>query len=969
MSVRNQLRVFMEKYKSLLLCLQFSLLLNGAFVHAAGVSASESDLELSTIGNVSGYTLTKITDESSISKEDFVITKYLGDSSIGNLTPIKYLITFEYPLGDDRFVGNPVARYFKWSVDENSNKSLINTGPYDTAKDITAYSSNNLRLDTTTDWVDGSDVTHSFLNRGTASVVLQGGGLYNAENRSVGDIMGSFIANFAEASESTGDGVYGGAIYSGNYTAMRLIGGNFIGNYVKTSGREAQGGAIYLGEHSSINKINGNFISNYAYSSEYKDRNYGYGGGIYLSNYSKVDRVVGDFIDNWSSNCGGAIYCGYDVNIKFLNGDFIGNHSGSRDGGAIAGGSYGVLMGDFVGNYSDTEGGAIARARIDELYGNFIENYGVSAYGSAGWTNRGGGGAISDVSGTIYGDFIGNYAVNGMGGAVFIFDNELNIYGNLIENHVGKENSEVDIRYMYGGAVYVWGGVSNITGDLLRNYIAINDDFNLYRRLGNTAASGGAIDVASEYGCELTVNGNFIGNNISGIRSDSTSLGFIGGALSNKGSNTNITLNSNFSNNYLAIVASGSASTSSARGGAICNAGNVILNNSSFTSNFIDVQNVNLNANITAKGGAIYVTTSTTAFNVSEGAKVKSYGNYAEINGVKEDANGGFLYMADSALVNFNTEKGSSYIIGEGRVGYDSIASDDTNNIINKNGKGEVVVNSSMEFYKGTLNVNEGNMTVNNKLGASRVMIANGASLSAKVNSNGSVFTNAALNYSNDGILNLIAGETLASGNYDVFVFENPETVYFGNVKNYGGTFDHATGTFIVENALNLTIGERNPVNVQSNGRILAVGPEAEDTFIVMNFNSAAGVTVNSVFATTESDIGFAEIVNSINAKNLLLAESFAFDVENLGIEDTVNLSFFVGEGYDISQFTVYHKDAELGWELANISNLEYDGEYLSFIVDGFSSYGYVAAVPEASTYATIMGAISLCLIFSRKRK
>ena len=395
----------------------------------------------------------------------------------------------------------------------------------------------------------------------------------------------------------------------------------------------------------------------------------------------------------------------------------------------------------------------------------------------------------------------------------------------------------------------------------------------------------------------------------------------------------------------------------------------ILINNSAFINNYSSFSSQIKEITPDVKGGAVYVSGLSTTFNISEDQKIKSYGNYAEIIGVKDDANGGFLYMADSALVNFNTEKGSSYIIGDGRAGYDSIASDDTNNIINKNGKGEVVVNSSMEFYKGTLNVNEGNMTVNNKLGASRVVIANGASLSAKINGNGSTFTNATLNYSNDGTLNLIAGEMLASGNYDVFVFENPETVYFGNVKSYGGTFDHATGTFIVENPLNLTIGETNPVNVQSNGRILAVGPEAEDTSIVMNFNSAAGVTVNSVFATTESDIGFAEIVNSINAKNLLLAESFAFDVENLGIEDTVNLSFFVGEGYDISQFTVYHKDAELGWELANISNLEYDGEYLSFIVDGFSSYGYVAAVPEASTYATIMGAISLCLIFSRRRK
>lgn len=155
-----------------MLYLQFALLFNSAFVKAAGVSTSESDLEFSTIGNASGYTLTKITDETTITDKDFVVTKYLGDASSGNLTPVKYLLTFKNPLGDDPNVGSPAVRYFKWSVDENGNRSLVNTGPYDAAKDITAYSSNNVRLDTTSNWTDGSDINNSFLNRGTESIIL-----------------------------------------------------------------------------------------------------------------------------------------------------------------------------------------------------------------------------------------------------------------------------------------------------------------------------------------------------------------------------------------------------------------------------------------------------------------------------------------------------------------------------------------------------------------------------------------------------------------------------------------------------------------------------------------------------------------------------------------------------------------------------------------------------------------------------
>ena len=858
----------MKKYKSLLLCLQFSLLLNGAFVHAAGVSASESDLENVTFGASSCYVLTKITDESSLTDEDFVITKYVGDVSTGNLTPVKYLLTFNNPLGDDPNVGNPAVRYFKWSVDENGNKSLINTGPYDTAKDITAYSSNNVRLDTTTDWVDGSDVTNSFLNRGTASVVLQGGAIYNAENRIVGNINGDFIGNYTE---SMNEPTYGGAIYNANGSQIGSIRGNFIGNYTASNTSNAYGGAIYNAYNVKISNITGDFIGNFST---------GIGGAI--SNECRgnfyIGNIIGDFIGNYALDDGGAMYFGTHLKTDVI--------------------ITGRIEGNFINNKSERSGGAIynssGRGDIDCIIGVFIGNIANKGGAIYNYNPR----DFSSTINNLTADFIGNYALEA-GGAIYNMGDFGNITGAFVKNYSGD----------YGGAIYS-------SDEVIHDSCFIEN---------HTGISGGAIYTSGTVILDKVI---FEGNYVLNDHTDPH-----GGGI------------------YIYNMW-----------------GNVTASNVVFNNNYAMVFDDN-NLNVEAKGGAIYSYRGTLNIVTNEDQKIKSRGNYTEVNGVKDDANGGFLYMADSALVNFNTEKGSSYIIGDGRAGYDSIASDDTNNIINKNGKGEVVVNSSMEFYKGTLNVNEGNMTVNNKLGASRIMIANGASLSAKVNGNGSTFTNAALNYSNDGTLNLIAGETLASGNYDVFVFENPETVYFGNVRSYGGTFDHATGTFIVENALNLTIGETNPVNVQSNGRILAVGPDAEDTSIVMNFNSAADVTINSVFDTTESDIGFAEIVDSVDTKDLLLAESFAFDVENLGTEDTVSLSFLVGEGYDISQFTVYHKDAELGWELADISNLEYDGEYLSFIVDGFSSYGYVAAVPEPSTYATIIGAISLCLILSRRRK
>ena len=70
-----------------------------------------------------------------------------------------------------------------------------------------------------------------------------------------------------------------------------------------------------------------------------------------------------------------------------------------------------------------------------------------------------------------------------------------------------------------------------------------------------------------------------------------------------------------------------------------------------------------------------------------------------------------------------------------------------------------------------------------------------------------------------------------------------------------------------------------------------------------------------------------------------------------------------------IFYFSIFHKADGGQWGKANdISNVSYDGEYLSFVVSSFSSYGY-AAVPEPSTYAAIFGVIALGFVAYRRRK
>lgn len=545
MSVRNQLRVFMKKYKSLLLCLQFSLLLNGTFVHAAGVSTSENDLENVTFGAKSCYVLTKITDESSLTDEDFVITKYVGDVSTGNLTPVKYLLTFNNPLGDDPNVGNPAVRYFKWSVDENGNKSLVNTGPYDTAKDITAYSSNNVRLDTMTNWTDGSNINNnSFLNRGTASVILEGGAIYNSENSKIGNIgtyiglaKEGFIGNFVEASESTTDNVYGGAIFNAGY--INNIYSGFICNYAAGNGTASGGGIYNIGSISG--RIRSNFIANHANDFGGAICNMGYiygiltssfvgnyadgeGGAIYNGQSNTIKTIEADFIDNYAMNGGAIKNLGY---IGSISGDFIGNHAFGTmhynykydgSGGAIYGGSISEITGNFVNN-SALLGGAIFGQNIETIRGNFIGNHVSSVIDLS---PNGGAIYVRGVVRNIIGNFSDNYADGSTsgyasGGAIYIntgnyFTAIENITGDFIDNYAYVRNLNTWYAETKGGAVYnVLGIIGNITGNFINNYAQVNLETFSDKYSSSGRAMGGAI-----YTWLIdNIVGDFINNHVS----------------------------------------------------------------------------------------------------------------------------------------------------------------------------------------------------------------------------------------------------------------------------------------------------------------------------------------------------------------------------------------------------------------------------------------------------------------------
>ena len=96
---------------------------------------------------------------------------------------------------------------------------------------------------------------------------------------------------------------------------------------------------------------------------------------------------------------------------------------------------------------------------------------------------------------------------------------------------------------------------------------------------------------------------------------------------------------------------------------------------------------------------------------------------------------------------------------------------------------------------------------------------------------------------------------------------------------------------------------------------------------------------------------------------------AYSFDV-SMESTDTVVLSFYVGDSsLSAENFSIFHKTDGSKWSVAeDVSNVQYDGEYLSFIVSHFSEYGFVA-VPEPSIYAMILGALALGFAIYRRRK
>ena len=829
-----------------------------------------------------------------------------------------------------------------------------------------------------------------------ATSSISGGAIYATDSWSDGNIIldisdASFTGNSAEGKISNA-----GAIIYESYnegSGLTVKDTVFAGNSSKAETR-AEGGALRIFTTSSAEKTVFNdvvFTGNTVEVASPEDTLRNGGGAIYANASDLVFNVSKDASFSGNSVAVGgekSDYYGGFLRLASYNGEgsssefnvsggatlTIGDGTAGQDSiastdsnSSITKTGAGTLtvngsMKDFTGTLSVTEGtmdinnglGA-TKTLVDNSSANISgaslsgQNYvSKGEYGSRLALVEARNNAHLTISDSTYSNNSAEYNlsdVNGVyGSVVSSTESSTSIKNTVFEGNTNSTTAQVQ------GIVYLSGGDMEIESSIFKG-----NEGN-----GGVNATGAAV---STYGGELIISGTTFDGNVANSDAMARGGALYGDNYAQSQNGTIITVSDSVFINNKAV------SQNDAWGGAaqisFANAdnGSLTFKDTVFANNTVEATAASGNA----FGGAVGSRRADVTFEVSEGKHIVNTGNLAIVNGAASDANGGFLYMHNDtafqeggsrSTATFNIASNASMTIGNGADGYDSIASSDSNAAISKLGAGTLTVNSSMEYFTGSLSVNEGVMSVNNKLGASGIAIASGATLGLKIGGE-NVLSNASLtseNFSNQGTLVLSARAGVLSGDYNISAGGISD---YGNVKAYGGSV--VGGVFKASEAKPLYIDiPGDPVTVVNNGRVALTDGFTPDVKIEMAFNSASA-TVNSVNTTTDS-------LKQAIGSDFSAIGAYAFDAV-MDSGDTVVLSFLVGDSaLKASDFTVYHKSSGGTWEKAdNIDNIEYDGEYLSFIVSHFSEYGY-AAVPEPAALAVVLGALALCFAVSRRR-
>ncbi|MBO5254838.1 MAG: PEP-CTERM sorting domain-containing protein [Opitutales bacterium] len=469
-------------------------------------------------------------------------------------------------------------------------------------------------------------------------------------------------------------------------------------------------------------------------------------------------------------------------------------------------------------------------------------------------------------------------------------DAKLNINNSVFENNTASSTYNTQ-----GGVVSANGKVSlNVNDSIFKNNIALQNGTASTVNPGFDTAQGGVANIFAVTGDVVFTNVTFEGN-----KAKSTDTTAMGGAA--------------------------------------------YIYNSNVTFNDVNISNNSANGKV-SYSGAIHMTgTSEVTFNVvdKDGLFV---GNYAG----DSDENGGLMKLNKSTVkVNFNIADKKTLTVGNGTAGYDSIAGAD-GSTINKTGAGSVVVNSSMEYFTGTLNVNAGTMDANNGLGAKAVNIASGATLNVGLTSTS--LTSATV--VNDGILGLKRG-TLADGDTLTISSYSGE----GTVNAFGGSF--ANGVFTAGKSAEFTNNVITVGSAENDVQTVSfVGADNNKLVLDFNVSGKETMTVNNITEVSEAENIVGDFITG-----------FSVDATYNG-DLSVVLSAYVGDISNPANLVAWHKaDGSNIWTKLD-GEVEYDAStgFASIFVEGFSSYAF-SQVPEPSTYAMIFGAIALGFVAYRRRK
>lgn len=559
--------------------------------------------------------------------------------------------------------------------------------------------------------------------------------------------------------------------------------------------------------------------------------------------------------------------------------------------------------------------------------GGYTAGYGTQSFGSTDVSI----GENAVVNGVVIG---GSHA--GPTGQAYVGNKEASDFSQVVSNVSISDNAQIRGGYVFGGAYHSWGDGSkssdiygsthvSITGGKIFNetegtgYVfggGYSSDGNNTSQASNTVVWGNT---------NVDVSGGKVGN-VYGGNYVNEAFGY-GSALGEVKGNTNIVITGGSIEN---VFGGGLTERVSGAEGltvktSVLGDTNIVISDTAISGNVYGGGNgqdssVLGNSNITLTG------------NASVGGIISGNGaNGATVNGTK--------------TLNIGTSEssytgGSTLNIGE----FDNINVFASGNPVSLN------TNS----FDGVFSLNSGTVNINNALNANSITVNSGAALGLNIAGNNTL-ANSNLILRNNGTIIMTANANLEAGNYTVSAAGITD---FGNVKAYGGTF--AENTFVVSEAklMNLDV-QGDAITLSNNGRVMLSDSQTQ---ISMAFNSTSA-TVNSVTTTTDS------LIETVGSEFVKIG-AYDFDV-SMQAGDTVVLSFLIGDAtLSLDNFTIFHKSENGQWEEADdVSNLNYDGEYLSFVVSHFSEYGFTAAVPEPSTYAAILGAIALAFAAYRRRK